>query len=756
MMVPQKEHSKTDQDHTLYVGIGASAGGVEPLKTFIASLPEQTSMIFIVIMHLSPEHSSNLNEILQSKTSLKVLQVEGKTKLKPNHIYIIPPNKRLLVGDNHLELKELQKRDHRPQVIDQFFRSLGNTQGNKTASILLSGTGSDGTAGSRKIKDKGGRIIAQQHEEAQYSDMPQRAIDSGIVERVLPVSEMAQQLIDYKEGMFKGNISEDPESLSEEQEHALSGILTKLRNETDHDFHQYKQSTLLRRIDRRMHVRRAKTLEEYLSVIEDDPQEVQELFKDLLISVTSFFRDPEAFEALKSEVIPKLFEDKHRDDQLRIWVPGCATGEEAYSIAMLLYEYAEGGSDLPEFKIFATDIDEQALQAARNGRYPESISSDISDQRLERFFIEKDAEYQVRDELSDIILFTKHDMLINPPFSELDLISCRNFLIYLRRELQAEVFNLFHYALRSRGFLFLGSSDSNLEANELFDPFNQQYCIFRQSSKTRSRAHLPDFPLRFNKKKFSGSYSAKTTSDDSADFKKLYERLIQRSRTTTGVVVNKNQEVLHAGEGIDQYLKYSSGEPSSNILDMVIPEMRHTLRSIFFQTQKEDQELPIRKNIRPDDEKTPQLVELTLQDVMETDFPDDLYFLVFKKIRPEKSDIHKKIAVNEAVSDEEVEIIDELEKELAEVREELQVTVEDYETSNEELRSSNEELQSMNEELQSTTEELETSQEELYSVNEELKTVNQELETKIDELSEANDDLKNLMEATEVAILFVD
>lgn len=738
------------------VGMGASAGGLEPLKTFFDFLPEKPGMAFIVIVHLSPNHESSLTEILQTQTSLKVLQVDGKTEINPDHVYIIPPDKQLLVTDNHLELSDMEKKEKKPQVIDQLFRSMGKVKGSNSACIILSGTGSDGAAGLKTVKENGGLTIVQDPEEAQYSQMPQSAITTGLVDMALPVKKMAAELSDYKKELAGARVSDDPDGLSKSQQKTLSKILTQLRDETDYDFSHYKRSTVLRRIDRRMHVHRVDSLAGYLSTLNNNPEEAHDLFKDLLISVTNFFRDPEAFEALENNVIPKLFEGKHRDDQLRVWVPGCATGEEAYSIAMLLHEYAGGVDNPPELQIFATDIDEEALHKARHGKYPESVTSDLTSERLEQFFVNDGYEYQVKEDLRSMILFTKHDMLGNPPFSNLDMVSCRNLLIYLNRKLQGEVFNLFHYSLRSEGFLFLGNSDSNLEASELFTPFDKQHSIYRQSSRSESKVHLPDFPLRFNKNKLSASHSWKTTSKTKTDFEKLHYILISRHYAPSSVIINTNYEVLHAAGKIDQYLKYTSGEPSRNILEMVIPELRHPLRAIFFHLRKEEHNQQVCKSTQVKEAGGPLLIELTVHKIKEADFPDDLMYVVFNKKDDVKSDKRKKIADNETVSDGDVEIIEELEEELDHTKEQLHITVEDYETSNEELRSSNEELQSMNEELQSATEELETSQEELHSVNEELKSVNRKLEVKIGELQQSNNDLKNLMETTEVGIIFVD
>lgn len=695
-------------------------------------------------------------ELLQDHTSLKVIQVNEKVEIKQECVYVIPPDKMLSVGDNHLELSELKKNDHKPVVVDHLFRSLGKAKAEHSVCITLSGTGSDGCVGLKAVKEHGGLVIAQDPGEAKYDGMPKSAIKTGLVEKILPVGEMAKELMHYKKSIAGDRISDHPDSLSKDQEKVLSKILAQVRSKTDHDFSHYKRSTVLRRIERRMHVNHVDSLAGYLSFLKNHSDEAQKVFKDLLITVTNFFRDPEAFKAVENKAIPKLFEGKHSDDELRVWVPGCATGEEAYSIAMLLREYAGAMDESPQIQVFATDVDEDALNHARQGIYAESILADLTEQRLHRFFTKKGNEYQVKDELRGMILFARHNLLGSPPFSKQDMISCRNLLIYLDKELQGEVFNLFHYALKQDGLLFLGNSDSNLEAAELFTPLDKKHRIYRQSSRTQSKVHLPDFPLTFDKNQFSASHSWKVPSKTKTHFDRLHHMLITRQYGPPSVIINENDEVLHATGDISQFMEYTRGEPTRNILEMVIPKLRRPLRSILYRAKKDGNEMPVRKQLQVNFNDERQLVELIVHKIKEKDFPEDLRYVVFRKIDDVKSSADSDTARKKPASDEEAEIVEELENELNHTKEQLQITTEDYETSNEELRASNEELMSMNEELQSTTEELETSQEELQSVNEELKTVNQELESKIDNLSQANNDLKNLMDATEIGIIFVD
>jgi len=745
-------------EEILVVGIGASAGGLKPLKKFFATLPEKTGMAFIVIVHLSPKHESNLAEILQQETSLSVEQVKKETEIKEDCIFVIPPGKLLKIEDSYIELLEPDGGMTRTNVIDQFFRSLGMVKGKRSVGIVLSGTGNDGTIGLKTIKEQGGLVFAQEPAEAEYDGMPQSAINMGLVDKVLPVEAMAKELISYQKSFSDFIKDEAPESLSESDERLIVKILARVQAETTHDFSHYKRSTVQRRIKRRMHVNHVDNYSAYLRIMQRNPDEAEALFKDLLISVTNFFRDPETFQALEKQVIPRLFEGRDSEDDLRIWVPGCATGEEAYSIGMLLLNYARTVDFPPQIQIFATDVDEDALKVARRGYYPESITTDVSEQQLKQFFIKESYEYQVRDELRDIILFAKHNLLGSPPFSNLDLISCRNLLIYLDKDLQVQVFNLFHYALKSKGFLFLGKSDSNLEAPDLFIDIDSQNRIFQRSTQANKKDYSINFPIQTsNDNSLTQSWKVSSVHTKT-NFEQLHQRLIIRDYGPASIIINENNDVLHACGDIQNYLSYKSGEPSRNVLDMVNSELIHTLRNLLHQAREDSSGFPFSKQVWVDSPVGgTQLIEMNLHRIDEKKFPDGLKYVVFRKLQDiEKKEENENTARENIPSNQQEKIIKELENELKYTKDQLKAMVEDYETSNEELRASNEELQSMNEELQLTTEERETSQEELQSVNEELKTVNQELESKIEKLSRANNDLKNLMDASEVAIIFLD
>ncbi|MGM0545649.1 MAG: CheR family methyltransferase [Bacteroidota bacterium] len=752
----KKSENEQQDNELLVVGLGASAGGLEALESFFDAMPENPGMAFVVIIHLSPDHKSSMAELLQDHTSLPVTQVSKKTRMESNHIYIIPPGQLLTVEDQDLILTETDKKDKKLTTIDLFFRSLGIARNSYSACIILSGTGSDGSIGLKTIKERSGIVISQDPEEAAYDGMPHSAIKTGLVDLVLPAQKIPAKLIEYRKSLKQIKLS-DSEELPDNDAKVLSKIFGKVNFRMGHDFSQYKRSSILRRIERRMRITHINTLSDYLEHLTNNPSEINELFKDLLISVTNFFRDPEAFDELEKTVIPKLFEDKDSEDSIRVWVPGCATGEEAYSLAILLHEYAQTVHKPPSIQIFATDIDREALDIARKGEYPESIASDVSTKRLAKYFTKEGIQYRVKQNISSLILFAAHDLLKDPPFSKLDLISCRNLLIYLNRDLQSEVFNLFHYALKPEKWLFLGMSDSILEATRLFDSVNNQYNIYRQNTVSKSQLRLPRYPLSKE------SYETKATlrqqrysnSGQTINIENLHHQLLFKQYQPASVIINKNNEVLHSTPDIDRFLKYTGGEPSQNILDMIVPELRKVLSRLLFQAKQGETPLTS-KRIQLNVADSANYYKVIVRKVVEPNAPEGLLHIIFMEDAETVSSHPKTLQEVQNVSAEETDIIAALEKELEHTKEQLHITIEEYETSNEELQASNEELQSMNEELRSTTEQLETSKEELQSVNEELKSVNTELEHKISKLNEANSNLKNLMESTDIATLFID
>jgi len=754
MTVDAGDNKQDNNQDFLVVGLGASAGGLEALEAFFLAMPDSPGMAFVVIIHLSPDHESSMAELLQEHTSMQVSQITGQTKIKPNHVYIIPPGKLLSVDDRRLVLSDVDKKIKKLTTIDLFFRSLGKARGTYSASIILSGTGSDGAIGLKAIKESGGIVIAQDPEEAGYNGMPYNAIQTGMVDMTLPVKEIPAKLREYQESLDQIKISDSGE-LPEDETKVLNKIFGKINFKMGHDFTQYKRSSVLRRLERRMRVTRINSLADYLDYITEHPPEIKELFKDLLISVTNFFRDPEAFAKLQETIIPKLFEGKGPKDSVRVWVAGCATGEEAYSLAILLDEYAQTLDSPPTIQIFATDIDQEALDIARKGSYPESIAADITTKRLNKYFKKEGSEYQVKQNIGNMVLFAAHNLLKDPPFSKLDLISCRNLLIYLNRDLQSEVFNLFHYALKSEMWLFLGMSDSILEATDLFNSIDKKYQIYQHSTISKSQVRLPRYPLSNKVDRPSSLRNKKKYNRKQSNIEALHHRLLFEQYEPASVIINKNHEVLHSTSGIEHFLKYPGGEPSQKILDMVLPDLKKVLSRLLFQAKRDKTNITSKK-VKLDIEGTTRYYKVAVREITQPDFPEGLLHILFMEDPDEKSSHPQSVENVEPVSAEESDIITALENELDYTKEQLHVTIEEYETSNEELQASNEELQSMNEELRSTTEQLETSKEELQSVNEELKSVNVELEHKIDKLNEANSNLKNLMEATDIATLFID
>jgi two-component system CheB/CheR fusion protein len=756
-----KSGSKTSLDHDnkeelLIVGLGASAGGLKVLEKFFDSVPKDPKMAFVVIIHLSPDHKSSMAEILQEKTPLTVIQVNKRTKIEADHVYVISPGKNLTIEDDHLIVSSSPKGKQKLKTIDLFFRSLGKAKGSSAACVILSGSGSDGSLGLKTIKENGGIVLAQSPDEAEYKNMPSSAIETGLVDLILPVSEIPSKLVNYRNGIEKIKIEVSPDELPKNEAKAFEEIITQININTGHDFSQYKQKSVLRRLERRMRVNRVQKLTDYFKLIKNNPAEIENLFKDLLISVTHFFRDPDAFEEFEEKVLPDLFKNKNSEDNLRIWVPGCATGEEAYSIAILLLEYAQKLKSSPKIQLFATDIDLHALKIAREGAYSDSIEGDIKPEILSKYFTNDGFSYHVKNQVKDHVLFASHDLMKDPPFSKLDLISCRNLLIYLNRDLQVKIFNVFHYALKPEKWLFVGMSDSILEATETFNPVSKKFKIYRQNPLPKDHSILKQLPYLTKQPELFPLDNERWKTNKKYDIENLHHKLLIGQYAPASAIINKNHDVIHSTNNVNRFLSYPGGKPSQNILEMVIPEIRQLLRRLLFQAEKNTkEEVSKKKNSQLNIEGSAGPVKLVVHKISNPGFPDGLMHVIF--IEDDSEDLVSIDTKNiKTLTESDSDIIENLENELEYTKEMLHNSVEEYETSNEELRASNEELQSMNEELQSTAEQLETSQEELQSVNEELKSVNLELEKKIDSLHQANNNLKNLMEATNIATIFVD
>jgi len=729
------------------VGIGASAGGLKAVEDFLSNIPDACGLAFVLIMHLSPDHKSNLAEIVQHKTSMNTTQVMKNVDVLPNNIYIIPPNKILSLKNGKLiSSKSIREYGHQ-STIDFFLESLAVDQKSNAIGIILSGTGTDGTKGLRKIKELNGLTMVQDPEDAEYEGMPQSAISTGIIDYVLPAPQLATQLVTFNQQGLKISLPLEQEQMPADETKILHDLFSIIYKVTGHNFSHYKRSTVLRRITRRMQMNQIDSLQQYLGLLKNRKAEVNALFSDLLIRVTNFFRDPEAFQELNKEIIPQLFANRNGNELIRVWVAGCATGEEAYSIAILLDEYRSTLNNAPDFQIFASDIDENAINLARSGLYPESITSDISAKHLKRYFTQETNGYRIKTDLRERVLFAVHNLLKDPPFSNLDLISCRNLLIYLDRKMQELVFNLFHFAINPDGYLFLGLSETSDVANNLFQAINKKLSLYQRNSINLRFT-------KFTKLSFNDTSNSKPgipgfNKSKGINVKELHQKDLIRQYAPPSIIVYEDFEIVHLINNAGHFLRFKEGEPTNNIIELVDNTLRLDLRRALYQVFKEETDR-VEKNVSLKVNGDYKVYNIIIQPFPQSKGYARIDFVEIKDIEtPPKKETKLDGKGYEPV-------IEQLEEELERTKQQLQITIRDYETSNEELRASNEEFQSMNEELQSSTEELETSKEELQSMNEELTTVNQELKSKIEELSRVNSDLLNLMDATDIGTIFLD
>jgi len=750
----RKKNSKKNGKGFLAIGIGASAGGIKALEQFFEHMPEDHGMAFVVVLHLSPEHESNLPALLQRKTTMPVLQVTKALKVEPQHVYVIPPAKNLVMSDGYIRLSEPEKQRGKRLSIDIFFRTLAEAYNHQSVGIVLSGTGTDGTLGLRRIKEEGGISIAQDPNEAEYDGMPRSAIDTGLVDFVLPIAEMPERLFAIRDTSEKIQIPPEGDKPPRGVEaDALREVLALMRARTGHDFSTYKRSTVLRRIARRLQVSNLDEIAEYLKFMRNHPSEVQDLMRELLINVTNFFRDTDAFAALQTEVIPDLFASRSLEEQIRVWVTGCATGEEAYSIAILLAEHAARLDQKPAVQIFATDLDDESIMEAREGIYPETISVDVSADRLKRFFIKEGTHYRVKKEIREMVLFAPHNILRDPPFSKLDLVSCRNLLIYLNRQTQDQVLELFHFALRPSGYLFLGTSESADAVPELFVPIDKKNRIFRRRAVSSVKPPVPSMPL-------AGRWDIQlpenvTPPRKGFTYSELHRDLLE-PYAPASVLINEEYDILHSSGQAEKYLRFVGGEPSRNLLKVVHPDLRLDIRAALFSAMQDGSENQARRVVVKIDDQ-PEILNITIRPIESPTSEKGLLLVIITQdeLTPNVAESGKMQEGREQTDSIEP-VVRQMEEQLQRTKDQLRNTIEQYETQTEELKASNEELQAINEELRSATEELETSKEELQSLNEELQTVNHELKDKVDEISRINSDLQNLLAATDIGTIFLD
>ncbi len=752
-------------DKLTVVGIGASAGGIDALKQFFTKTPADSGMAFVVIMHLSEEHESSLALILQVSTKMPVTQVIEMERVEPNHVYVIPPGKGLALLEGHIKLTEPTHVRGQRVPIDMFFRTLADAYGKNGIAVVLSGTGSDGSLGLGRIKENGGFAIVQDPAEAEYDGMPQSAINTGCVDLILPVAEIPGRLTRLgKNGIEIIAPSEKVVSVSAVKGKVpdpLQEILAIVRVRTGHDFSNYKHATVLRRIARRLQLHEIKDMTGYLAYVRKNLDEANALQRDLLITVTNFFRDKDAWEVLEREIVPKLFAGKISTDTVRVWSVGCATGDEAYSLAILLDEYAQRTTNAPKIQVFASDINEEAVTKARECFYDETIVGDVSPDRLRRYFVNEGYSYRVRKEIRGTVLFSPHNILRDPPFSKLDLITCRNLLIYFSRETQDKVFEIFNFALKRDGFLFLGASESAESSTDLFAVENKKYRIY----KAKPISHFQPLPAMPE----SGRWSIRLphlpierADPTTASYGDMHMQMVEQFAPPS-VLVDDSYEIVHISEHAGRFLRVAGGEPSRNLLKLVKPELKLDLQSALFEAKK-DGFIGKSRNVRIKSEPpaiaggsdTETFVNITVR-LIRSSSADGFYLVIFDESKsiaaPDKKGQQPQTISGRDAMDS---VVNQLEKELQINRERLRATDEQNETSQEELKASNEELQAINEELRSASEELETSKEELQSLNEELTTLNHELKDKVDETLSVNSDLKNIIQSTDIGTIFLD
>ena len=742
------------------VGIGASAGGLEAYEDFFAHIDPHTGMAFVVVTHQHPGHTSVLPELLRKCTSMDVVQVTDQIKVKQNCVYLNPPGKNVAIFNGIFHISDSIEPRGLNLPIDFFFRSLAQDQKDKAICIILSGTGTDGTLGLRAIKGESGMAMVQEESSAKFTGMPVSALTTGLVDYVLSPSKMPTPLIKYVKGPFLSSaaplIKAEP-SVKE----VMQKIFLQLRNRTGHDFSGYKSNTTQRRIERRMNVHHIDNPKSYLQYLQQNPQEADILFKELLIGVTAFFRDPEAFKNLKEQVFPNILKFKSQNSSLRIWVPACASGEEVYSIAILLDECQNKLDTKVDVQIFGTDLDPHAIDTARAGLYPEGIAADISKVRLKTYFDIEDSNYRIRKSIREMIIFAPQNIIKDPPFTKLDFISCRNLLIYLESDLQKKIFSLFHYSLNPTGQLFLGNSESLGSCTNLFNPINKKWKTF---SRTPTEITILEggYAGVFTPPLITGIHQDTSTNRKAdkqipvSNVQTLMERHLLNNFAPASVVVNDRGEIFYIHGKTGDFLEPASGKPIHNILAMARAGLKIELTTALRRASGQNKLISI-KSVKIENNNGNTIIELTVQKIFKPEQLQGLYLVVFNptedkkllKAKKSKTDAIELKLKNPGV-------VEKLETELQYTKESLQSTIEELETTNEELKSTNEELQSTNEELQSSNEEIETSKEEMQSLNEELQTTNAELQAKIEEYSTSNDDMKNLLNSTNIATLFLD
>jgi two-component system CheB/CheR fusion protein len=749
---------------TPIVGIGASAGGLEAFEQFFRTVPADSGLAFVLVPHLDPSHASILTEILQRCTSMPVLEATDAVQVEANRVYVIPPNRDMAIFHGVLQLSMPDVPRGQRMPIDAFLRSLAEDQCEHAIGMVLSGTGTDGTQGLRAILGTGGVTLVQDPSTARYDGMPSSAIQSGYATHVAAPEKMIEVLRNSLRTLSRQHapvheyIPVAQTVATPATSSGINRILMLLRTATGHDFSQYKKSTIGRRIERRMAQHNLEDVEVYGRYIREHPSEVRILFKELLINVTSFFRDPAAFDYFKQEILPQLFVGKPDGYVFRVWVAGCATGEEAYSIAMLLREYLEESEAVRQrdlrVQIYSTDLDDDAIAAARAGIYPPNIAQDVTPERLRRFFIKEECGYRVKKEIREMVVFAIQNVIKDPPFTRLDLLSCRNVMIYLEPELQNRLLPTFHYALKPGGVLFLSSSESIGNHPDLFTALNRKWKFYRASHSPTSLRNVTTTSLTWSGGSVGNAPEEVMKKTKETNFAELTRRVLLQSYAPASVVTDLKGNVLFVHGETGKFLRPAPGQASLNLVDMAREGLQLELRTAMLlaanqSTPTLNREISVKTN------GDYQNISLSVRSLPDPEAGQGLLMVSFQELSPPPA-ADKKAHAKRLSGPAEVHRVEELEHELAYTKENLQATIEEQQASNEELKSTNEELQSTNEELQSTNEELETSKEELQSLNEELVTVNSELQAKIEQLAGMQNDMKNLLDNINIGTIFLD
>lgn len=736
------------------VGMGGSTGSFEVIQEFLQQIPSDSGIAFVVVQHLDPDTKSRLPELLQRTTEMQVVRVEDGMKVQPNQVYVIPEGKEMAIFQGKLLLLEPAKPRGFRMPIDAFLQSLASDWGDKAVCIIFSGMGSDGELGAKFIKEGYGLVIVQEPATARYDSMPRSAIQSGFSDYIDSPAIIAERLLAYVKypaanGGKKGELSE------RQVAGAMQKIFLLLRSHTGHDFSLYKKNTLYRRFERRIQLHQFTDLDQYVKYLQANPNEIDTLFRELLIGVTKFFRDAEAFETMEKKIIPELLKKKKKNEPFRAWIAGCSTGEEAYSIAILLRECLEKLKLYPQIKLqlYATDLDPKAIKRARTGLYFSNLVADVSPERLNRWFTQKDDQYQINQKIRETIVFAEHNLIKDASFIKLDLLCCRNLLIYFSQELQRKLIPVFHYTLNPGGVLFLGPSETIGQYDDLFMSQDPKWKLYQRRENNAMLTRIIEFPSSPSPLPILKLMPAadKPNAATTVPLAEAIQRRLLEKHTPSSVTINLRGDILYINGRTGKYMEPAPGQTQMNVFEMAREGLVHELRSAVLRANMQ-KEMVVINELKVKTNGNYQWIRLTVDPITEPAELIGLLVVVFEELPRQK---RRMAASKPAAATEKDEVIEELEKELRFTREHLQRSMEEMETSFEELKSTNEELQSTNEELQSTNEESNTAKEEMQALNQELMTLNMEFRAKTEELTELNNDVNNLLNSAEVATIFL-